>query len=295
MKFSVSGNLTQQVGLQYESNINLPTLLMNNSTHTFRWNPPAEVSGDRPGIYLLHGTGEHAGRYEHFAERLAAAGWQVGAHDHPGHGRSSGKRGLIHPAGSLVTQAAIQIQAFAKETNRAPIVFGHSLGGVIATELVLQHGIKLSGLILSAPAYAPITTITDRIKLRLLTLLAPRWCIDLGYDAGRLTHDKEMQAEAYADELIHGFKSANFVGWLIRAGRRCIVDAEKFDMPALLLVAGADKVVDSNETLEFARRSDNDDLVVKQYEGLYHELLKETPEQRERVTRDIEEWLEGFR
>ena len=79
-----------------------------------------------------------------------------------------------------------------------------------------------------------------------------------------------MQAEAYADELIHGFKSANFVGWLIRAGRRCIVDAKKLNVPALLLVAGADKVVDSKETLEFARRSENKDLEVKQYEGLYH-------------------------
>ncbi len=267
---------------------------MNSSTHTHRWNPPEGQQGDRPGIYLLHGTGEHAARYNKFAERLAAAGWKVGGHDHPGHGRSSGKRGLIHPAGGLVTQAAIQIQAFAKETNSVPIVFGHSLGGVIATELVLQHGLKVSGLILSAPAYAPITTITDRLKLRLLTLLAPRWCIDLGYDAGRLTHDKEMQTEAYADELIHGFKSANFVGWLIRAGRRCIVDAKKLNVPALLLVAGADKVVDSNETLEFARRSENKDLVVKQYEGLYHELLQETPAERERVIADIEAWIENF-
>jgi len=65
-------------------------------------------------------------------------------------------------------------------------------------------------------------------------------------------------------------------------------------VPALLLVAGADKVVDSNETLEFARRSENKDLVVKQYEGLYHELLQETPAERERVIADIEAWIENF-
>lgn len=267
---------------------------MKDSIHTHRWRPSAGSSVKRPGIYILHGTGEHAARYERLATRLAESGWQVGAHDHPGHGRSMGKRGLIHPAGSLVTQAAIQIQAFAKETDSVPIVFGHSLGGVIATELVLQHRLNVSGLILSAPAFAPITTALDRIKLRLLTLIAPRLCLDLGYDASRLTHDKEIQAAAYSDELIHGFKSANFVGWLIRAGRRCIVDAKKLNTPTLLLVAGADKVVHSDETRAFARRSEFNDVVVNEYDGLYHELLNESPEDRERIEADIETWLERF-
>ena len=139
-----------------------------------------------------------------------------------------------------------------------------------------------------------ITTVTDRLKLRILTLLAPRWCIDLGYDASRLTHDTDIQNAAYADELIHGFKSATFVRWLIRAGRRCIVDAGKLDIPALLLIAGADRVVDSEETRSFARRSGSSDVQIKEYDGLYHELLNETPEERARVMSDIEHWLERF-
>lgn len=164
---------------------------MNNFIQTHRWEPPEDVTQLKGSVYLLHGTGEHAARYEEFASSLASDGWLVGAHDHPGHGESFGKRGLIDPPGGLATQAAIQIQAFARETNTTPVVFGHSLGGVLAMELALIHKFPARGIVLSAPAFVPITGWTDQLKLKLLTLLAPRLCLDLGYNASRLTHDEK--------------------------------------------------------------------------------------------------------
>ena len=267
---------------------------MNSSTHSYRWQPAAGSLKRSSGVYLLHGTGEHAGRYERLANLLTKAGWVVGAHDHPGHGQSAGKRGLIDPPGALVTQAAIQIQAFAKETGAAPIVFGHSLGGVTATELVLQHGLTVRGLILSAPALVPITSRMDRFKLRLLTLFAPKLCLDLGYNASRLTHDKDIQRLAHADPLIHSFKSSSLVNWIIQSGHRTLDAASGIEIPTLLLIAGGDLVVDSEQTRLFARRMDADKLTLKEYEGFYHELLNETPDRRERVLADIEHWLCQF-
>ena len=264
---------------------------MTNFIQTHRWIPDSNPVSAKGCIYLLHGTGEHAARYAPLASRLTSLGWVVGAHDHPGHGLSEGKRGLISPAGSLATQAAIQIQAFANETGTTPIVFGHSLGGVLATELVLHHGLKVAGLILSAPAYVPITSVLDRLKIRLLTWLAPELCLDLGYDASRLTHDETIKGLAHADPLIHGYKSATLINWLIRSGSRCVADAQKLHVPTLLLIAGADLIIDSDKTQEFADRVTSKEITVRNYEDSFHELLNETPERREAVLTDIEAWL----
>ncbi len=267
---------------------------MKQAIHTHRWNPPAGVTVKPLGIYILHGTGEHAGRYTRFAERLASRGWRVGAHDHPGHGLSAGQRGLIDPAGSLATQAAIQIQTFASHTGATPLLFGHSLGGVLASELVLEHRLPVAGLLLSAPAYVPLTTFWDRIKLRLLTFVAPRLCLDLGYDASKLTHDQGEQKLAQADSLIHSFKSATLVNWLMTSGRRSLANATQLEVDTLLMIAGADPVIDSEQTRLFASRVPTRYLTVHEYTDAYHELLNEIPERREQVMVDIERWVEQY-
>lgn len=267
---------------------------MTKAIYTHRWHPPEDVPARTHGIYLLHGTGEHAARYDAFANRLAAQGFRVGAHDHPGHGRSEGKRGLIDPPGSLATQAAIQIQAFARETDSQPILFGHSLGGSLAAELVLQHHLPVSGLILSAPALMPIMSATDKVKLKLLSIVAPTLCLDLGSDPSRLTHDASIMAKASSDALNHSYKSATLVNWLISTGRKSMEKADQLKVKTLLLIAGADPIIDSAQTRVFAQRIESSLLTVHEYDGYLHELLNETPERRERVMIDIDRWLEHY-
>ena len=268
---------------------------MTSSIYTHRWNPPEGVPVQAHGIYLLHGAGEHAARYDAVARRMAAQGFRVGAHDHPGHGRSVGQRGLIDPPGSLATQAALQIQAFAWETDSTPILFGHSLGGALAAEMVLQHHLPVSGLILSAPALVPIMRTVDRLKLKLLSQFAPSLTLDLGYDASLLTHDESMREIATSDPLNHGFKSATLVNWLIESGLKSMDNAEQLKVETLLLIAGADPIIDSSKTRQFANQIAEPILTIHEYEGYYHELLNETPERRERVMADIDQWLGRFK
>lgn len=267
---------------------------MGNAIYTHRWNPSPEQARDAPGIYLLHGTGEHAGRYQRLADRLALAGWRVGAHDHPGHGQSEGKRGLIDPPGALATQAALQIKEFACETGESPVLFGHSLGGVLASELVLEHNLQVAGLVLSAPAFVPHISKLDRVKLKLLTVAAPSLCLDLGYNARNLTHDDDEQRIASHDALNHGFKSATLVNWLMQSGSRSLHHAHELAVDTLLLIAGADPVVDSSQTRLFGHRVSADRMTVHEYDGYYHEILNETPAWRERVESDITQWLTRF-
>jgi len=63
--------------------------------HQRRWMPSDAASGAAGGVYLLHGYGEHSGRYTRLAEHLTKQGWIVGSHDHPGHGQSAGRRGTL--------------------------------------------------------------------------------------------------------------------------------------------------------------------------------------------------------
>ncbi len=260
-------------------------------THTHRWQPPAGVAVRKQGIYLLHGTGEHAGRYEPLANRLTQAGFRVGAHDHPGHGRSSGKRGVIDPPGALVTQAAIQCQQFAAETGCAPVVFGHSLGGVAATELVLQHGLRVAGLILSAPAFAVNLRKRDSLQVRIFARLSSSLTVERPYDASRLTSDARIRKQAEADPLNHGFRSAGLVHWLMVSGAQQLANAAALPVDTLLLIAGSDPVVNSAKTREFADAAPSDKVCVREYEGLLHEILNEAPERSEQVLNDIESWL----
>nr|MBX2836674.1 lysophospholipase [Gammaproteobacteria bacterium] len=221
-------------------------------------------------------------------------GFIVGSHDHPGHGLSQGKRGVINPPGALVTQAAVQIHEFALETGRTPVVFGHSLGGVVATELVITHRMSVAGLVLSAPAFAPYISWGNRVKLKLLTHLAPQFAQELPYDASRLTHDKEEQAKAEQDPLNHGFKSASLVSWLVESGQRSIEDAQQLDVKTLLLIAGDDPVVDSGQTERFGQQVRSELLTTCRYQDYRHEILNETPERRSRVVADIVQWMQDF-
>ncbi len=267
---------------------------MTATIHTQQWNPPAGTPERPLGIYLLHGTGEHAARYDRLATRLASHGWRVAAHDHIGHGRSRGQRGLVHPENVLSSVAADQIDTFATQTGATPVVFGHSLGGVLATQLVIEQKLSVAGLMLSAPAFAALMRPIDHLKLRLLSAFAPKLCLNLSIDPSRLTQDVQEQQVALADTLIHGYKSASLVNWLLSTGQRMLDQAEQLNVDTLLMIAGADLVADSNKTRLFASKVPAQYLTVYDYEDSYHELLNETPERRDRMMADVERWLERF-
>lgn len=264
---------------------------MNNNTHSLRWNPPAGVPVKERGVYILHGTGEHAARYAPLATRLAQVGFRVGAHDHVGHGQSAGERGVIDPPGALVTQAAIQCQQFALETGQAPVLFGHSLGGVAACELVLEHQLPIAGMILSAPSFVVHIRKRDLLLVKALSIVAPTYTVNRPYSAALLTQDESIRARAEADPLIHGVKSASLINWLMTSGARQLESAPHLNVDTLLLIAGEDRIADSDKSRQFSVNAPADRITVHDYEDAYHEILNETPDRSRRVLDDIEQWM----
>jgi len=264
---------------------------MASTIHRYRWHPDSEIERQSRGIYLLHGIGEHAGRYERLANRLTALGYAVGAHDHPGHGKSAGKRGVLESKDQLETCATEQFDAFSAETGSTPFLFGHSLGGVAATSMVLNNNVAAAGLLLSAPAYKPIISMGNKIKLVILNLIAPRFAQELPYNAHYLTHDEIEQEKARNDPLNHQYKSASIISWLISTGKRSIEKANGLDVPALILIPGEDRVVDTQGTLDFINTAQPKLITECVYSDCRHELLNETPKRRQQVLVDIVQWL----
>ncbi len=273
--------------------------------HTQQWpSPISEETASQPDIhgelladmtgksaYILHGLGEHSGRYERLVQLLLSLGYQVATHDHPGHGQSDGKRGVIKDADLYERVAAEQIERFSIETDSVPVLFGHSLGGVVAANLVLSERVNVSGLILSAPAFSPIISKTNSLKLAALQLIAPQFRQQLPYVASRLTHDKTAQQEGSTDPLNHQYKSASLINWLINAGAHAFTRADQLKIRTLLLVAGEDMVVDSAVSHQFASKAPSEFITICTYPDYYHEILNETAERREAVHKDIERWL----
>lgn len=264
---------------------------MTSTIHRHRWHPHKRAERQSRGVYLLHGIGEHAGRYERLANRLTELGYEVGAHDHPGHGQSSGKRGVLDSNDQLEISAAEQFDAFKSETGSTPFLFGHSLGGLAATSMLLNHNVEVAGLLLSVPAYIPWISRGNKVKLTILNFIAPRFAQELPYHAHNLTHDEVEQDRARNDPLNHRYKSASIITWLVDAGKRSIEQASKLDVPTLILIAGEDRVVDSQGIRHFINAAPKRLVTEHFYPDYRHEILNETPERRQQVLVDIEQWL----
>jgi len=266
---------------------------MGETTFSRRWLPSSGLSQTHSGVYLLHGTGEHSGRYEALAQRLTAIGRVVGAHDHPGHGQSTGRRGSLLPQGTLAVQAALQIQRFADDTGHAPILFGHSLGGVLAAELVLAHKVPVAGLILSSPAFRPKMSLLNRVKLNVFRRLAPDKVVELAYRPELLTKDPEIINEARQDSLIHGYRSARLIDWLFESGNVCLERATSLPVDTLLLIASYDPVVSSAFMRRWVKRTPAGLVTVREYPNALHEILNEVPKTRNAALSDIETWVQA--
>ena len=264
--------------------------VMTFSIHSHRWYPTGTASQAR-GVYVLHGAGEHGMRYDRLAKHLTGLGFVVGAHDHPGHGKSDGKKGVIVPQQSFVEHASNKLREFTLETGSPPILFGHSLGGVVAAAVALEATVPLAGLILSAPALELNLSALDRFKLNAFNAIAPYYAQELPYDPSRLTQDKIEQQIAIDDPLIHGFKSASYVLWLINAGRAVFDAAETLDVNTLLLIPEDDPVVNAERIKAFASKAPQARVTVNCYAGYRHEILNETAERRNKVKEDINQWL----
>ncbi len=253
--------------------------------------PLPDHSAGRGVIVLVHGLGEHAGRYEELARRLNAWGYAVRGYDQYGHGESSGPRGGLPATARLIEDLADVLESTRLRLGtRAPlIVLGHSLGGLVAAGLVARNGAGVDALVLSSPALAAGLSGLQKLLLATLPRVAPDLAVGNGLDPRFLSHDPAVVAAYRADPLVHDRISGRLAAFIAQEGPQLVRQAGAWSVPTLLLYAGADKLVDPQGSRAFAAAAPADVVTAHCFEPLFHEIFNEL--EREPVFERLRQWL----
>ena len=253
------------------------------------WTPETTSTGI---VVLAHGLAEHAGRYRHVIERLGSLGLVVYAPDHRGHGRSGGKRVSLEKwsdfTDDLHTLFGI---AAAEHPNQRTFLLGHSMGGAIALSYALDHQGDLDGLMLSGPAVAPSVGQPKALVAvgKVLGRFLPAIPV-LKLDPDLVSRDRDVVDAYVADPLgYHGTVPAGLAAAMLGVGETFPARLPSLTIPVLLQHGTADGLADVSGSELVAERAGSDDLTLKTYDGLFHEVFNE-PE-KERVLDDLVDWL----
>ncbi len=233
------------------------------------------LSEPHGGVVIMHGIGEHAGRYLHVAHMLNDAGWSVRTYDHRGHGQSQGARGDVRAQDDILQDGKIVIDEFADRISGAPFLLGHSMGGLFAAHFALARLAPLRGLVLSSPALAVPLTAMQRVLLKVMHALAPHVGVPNGLDASYLSRDADIIAAYRADPLVHGKISASLLQAMLGSVAYCSAHASSLTLPALMLVAGDDHLVDARGSQKFFADTPPGRAEFTWYDGFYHEVFNE--------------------
>ncbi|MES2103946.1 MAG: lysophospholipase [Pseudomonadota bacterium] len=259
------------------------------------WPLPGQMSGEkaapvRDGILIMHGLGEHCGRYAHVARFFNALGFVVRTYDHRGHGKSGGARGDVPDEETLLRDARLVMNDFARQLSAPPILLGHSMGGLFAARFAAAGLAPLRGLILSSPALALRMSGVQRLLLKAATAMIPGVGIANGLKTRYLSHDKEVVIAYQNDVLVHPKISARLLGSMLNSIAYVAQHAAQLKVPLLLIVAADDRLVDPAGSRHLSTQLTPPQATAHFYDGFYHEIFNEVDAAR--VFDDVRSWLE---
>jgi alpha-beta hydrolase superfamily lysophospholipase len=249
-------------------------------------------AGADAAVLLVHGLGEHAGRYGRLAAWLNARGYAVRSYDQRGHGRTPGQRGALSGPLALLEDLARVYAHFAATQATPPLLLGHSMGGLVALRAVLDGHVTPPALVLSSPALRTWVPAWEQALARRLSPVLPNLPLRSGLPFDALSHDASVVAAYRHDPLRSGWITPRLARFLFESGPHCIARAARLAVPTLLLVAGADRLVDADGSRAFAAAAQpGGKLTTRVFDGLFHELFNEAEPLRSAVLGELEAWL----
>ena len=254
---------------------------------------PLTEGATRGTVLLVHGLGEHVGRYDAVAQRLNAWGFAVRGYDQYGHGESGGPRGGLTGDMRLLEDLADMVDATrARMAPGEPLVLlGHSMGGLVAARFVSMHLRPVDALVLSSPALDPGLNAVQKLLLATLARILPNLRVGNGLDAQYLSHDPAVVAAYLADPLCHDRISGRLARFIADGGPATVARAAHWSVPTLLMWAGADRLVNPAGSRAFAAVAPRGMVQSQRFEPLFHELFNESPDLAAPVFALLRQWL----
>jgi alpha-beta hydrolase superfamily lysophospholipase len=241
---------------------------------------------------IVHGMGEHCGRYQNLLDVLIPEGYAVAGFDHRGHGRSEGQRGHTPSYNHLLEDIAVFLAQVDEQLPNLPkILYGHSMGGNVVLNYALRHQPKLKGIIASAP-WLRLGFPPPKLQVALGKLVNQFW--------GNLSQPTKLEVtaisrdtaivEAYkADTLNHGRITPRFFLSGMEAGEWAIAHAHTLALPTLLYHGTADRLTAPQGSEAFAEYAPKELLTFRLLTDFYHEGHHDTG--KEQVFELLLGWL----
>lgn len=252
------------------------------------WEPEGEI---KAVLCLVHGIGEHTGRFEPVAEMLTKQGFVLFGADWRGHGRSEGKRGHVQSIEVVLDDTDLLLGIARNRYPGKPLfLYGQSLGAILVLYYGLVRKPLIHGIIATSPAlHSSLDEQPVKIAIaRILGSLFPSLTLHSGLNPEWLTRDKSI-VQAYRDDpMVHYQISLGFGRILIGIRKWSIKNSSRFEAPLLLMHGTQDKIAYPSGSIEFAEPIGKKCTFI-QWEDAYHELHNE-PE-KEEVMKTITLWI----
>lgn len=247
-------------------------------------------------MLILHGLGEHAGRYRHLAAALLQAGYAVYAHDHQGFGRSGGARAYVHGFDDyLIDITQVLSMARRRDPNLPCCLYGHSMGGLIGLLYLMEIPGAADLAVIASPSLQPqrLSLVNRLLKLTLVTLhrAKPTLTFSQRGSLDVLSRDWEEVQGALKDSLGVRQRSARWVVEFFRVTQEVSERADEVKLPILMIQGLADAVVSPAATQAFFSHTSSADKTLRLYEGFFHELHNDLG--RERPLSAVIDWLDA--
>ena len=256
-----------------------------------RWQPAAN---ERGAVLVVHGYGEHSGRYEHVFAALNARGYSCLGIDYRGFGQAEGRRAFVRSFDDYLDDVQWGLDQLRTHTDRRPFLLGHSQGGLICAHFAIERSPDLQGLVLSSPAlrFAVHVPAWKRGLAKLTSAIWPSMTLPSEIDPRDLTHDEAALSQLRQDPLVVRVATARWYTESLRAQKRTLARAGDLSTPCLFQVAGADRVVVASVTRDFFENAGAEDKTWIDYPGVYHEVYQETAAVRAHALDDLCCWLD---
>ena len=254
------------------------------------WHPQASA---RAVLVIVHGHGAHSGIFTRMVEYLVALDYIIYSFDLRGHGRSPGQRGYINSWSEYRADLAAFLHLVTEKQPELPLfLVAQSMGGTIALDYVLRESNQLQGLILIAPALKLRIASWKLFMGKMLSRIRPRFALNAGIDMSAGSRDLEVVVANAQDPLRHGQGTARLATELLKTIDWVNFNANKLQVPLLMLHGGADRVIPLTSSQIFFKRSTIADKKMHEYPDSYHGLHNDLNYQE--VLADIEYWLTKY-